>query len=172
MHAAHCAQTRALLRNAGLASASTNKRTGAVLAGVYQASTPPNSIEPLRSQNLLSSNCTSSVTNNACVSVKQRKSTGAQRGHLYIRNEPCGYSTLRIYYTTFSLHTFLHGQTFTYQLLSYFVQIQHLKKSCQIFIICDKTRLFWNKYQHRRFFFFFSREHLVPQSEEDHIYCL
>lgn len=30
-----CAQTRALLRNAGLASASTNKPTGAVLAGVY-----------------------------------------------------------------------------------------------------------------------------------------
>ncbi|KAF0038440.1 hypothetical protein F2P81_008924 [Scophthalmus maximus] len=33
-------QTRALLRNAGLASASTNKRTGAVLAGVYQTSMP------------------------------------------------------------------------------------------------------------------------------------
>uniref|UniRef100_A0A8P4KRL0 Transcription factor 7 n=1 Tax=Dicentrarchus labrax TaxID=13489 RepID=A0A8P4KRL0_DICLA len=32
VHAVHCAQTRALLRNAGLASASTNKRTGVVLA--------------------------------------------------------------------------------------------------------------------------------------------
>lgn len=39
VHAVPCAQTRALLRNAGLASASTNKRTGAVPAGGYQTST-------------------------------------------------------------------------------------------------------------------------------------
>lgn len=40
VHAVHCAQTRALLRNAELALASTNKRTGAVPAGVYPTSTP------------------------------------------------------------------------------------------------------------------------------------
>lgn len=39
VHALHCAQTRAPLRNAGLASASANKRTGVVPAGGYQAAT-------------------------------------------------------------------------------------------------------------------------------------
>lgn len=36
LHAARWAQTRALLRNAGLALASTNKRTGAAPAGGYR----------------------------------------------------------------------------------------------------------------------------------------
>lgn len=54
VHAVHCAQTRALLRNAGLASASTNKRTGAVPAGGYRTSTPPPPPpDPLHSATLL-----------------------------------------------------------------------------------------------------------------------
>lgn len=54
VHAARCAQTRALLRNAGLALASTNKRTGAAPAGGYQNIHPTNSIRRTHSSNNVS----------------------------------------------------------------------------------------------------------------------